>query len=275
MDQDITTLRQGDSDMRQRAASRLADKAQPAALDALIEALADESWPVRASVVTAIGKVYYHNKKLDPARVLPQLAKVLQAEEPGLKINTIRALNWIGHPGAIEAIRPLLADADAHVRSEAIRALGTLGDMASIDSFITILQHHPDLWARYDAASALGNLEDTRAIEPLLAALSDPASQVRRTVAGALGDLGDLRAVAPLIRQLRDPDPDTRYWTVVALVKLNARQAWPELQRMSEYDDEMGNGERLSKVAAQAIDMLDRQARKPPLIRLLDCLFGR
>lgn len=276
MDQDITTLRQGDFDMRQRAASRLADKAQPAALDALIQALADESWPVRASVVTAIGKVYYHNKKLDPARVLPQLSTVLRAKEPGLKINTIRSLGWIGDPGAIEAIRPLLEDEDTGVRSEAIKTLGILGDKTSIDHFANILQRHPDPWARYDAAGALGNIKDIRAVEPLLAALNDPAAQVRRTVASALSHLGDLRAVEPLIKQLRDPDPDARYWAVLALATLKDRRALPELERMSKHDREFGNGVRLSKVAASALKLIQKQTgQKGLLTRLVRSLFSR
>ncbi|MFZ2473032.1 MAG: HEAT repeat domain-containing protein, partial [Methanothrix sp.] len=52
---------------------------------------------------------------------------------------------------------------------------------------------------RETAASALKELNDTRAVEPLILALKDEDTDVRSGAAEALGKLGDTRAVEPLI----------------------------------------------------------------------------
>jgi HEAT repeat protein len=61
---------------------------------------------------------------------------------------------------------------------------------------------------RQAAASALGQIRDARAVEPLIAALKDQDRAVRRAAAGALVQIG-ARAVEPLIAALRDD-----YWAV-------------------------------------------------------------
>jgi len=55
------------------------------------------------------------------------------------------------------------------------------------------------------AAEALGQLDDARAVEPLIAALQDEDAHVRRAAGQVLGGLGD-PAIEPLIAALRDED---------------------------------------------------------------------
>lgn len=52
---------------------------------------------------------------------------------------------------------------------------------------------------RETAARALGNSVDTRAVDPLITALQDTAYRVRKAAANALGYIGDARAVDPLL----------------------------------------------------------------------------
>jgi HEAT repeat protein len=61
----------------------------------------------------------------------------------------------------------------------------------------------PNAPVRENAARALGEVADTRALEPLLEALSDESEDVREEAARALGALGDRRAVPALIDTLR------------------------------------------------------------------------
>jgi len=56
--------------------------------------------------------------------------------------------------------------------------------------------------ARKDAALALGELGDRRAVEALVAALADPIQEVRTTASEALGKLGDRQVVQPLVTVL-------------------------------------------------------------------------
>jgi HEAT repeat protein len=58
---------------------------------------------------------------------------------------------------------------------------------------------------RLSATRALGQLKDTRAVDPLIGMLEDKDTQVRTVAARALGTIGDPRAVAPLVQTLRGP----------------------------------------------------------------------
>ena len=57
----------------------------------------------------------------------------------------------------------------------------------------------PDDDTREEAARALGELKDPRAVTPLISALEDPNHYVRREAAKSLGRLGDERAIPALI----------------------------------------------------------------------------
>ena len=48
------------------------------------------------------------------------------------------------------------------------------------------------------AARALGEINDTRAVDPLIAALKDKKPEIRGTAAVALGEIGDKKATVPL-----------------------------------------------------------------------------
>ncbi len=64
-----------------------------------------------------------------------------------------------------------------------------------------------------DAAEALGQLGDIRAVEPLSAALKDSDKYVCQKAADALGQLGDARAVEPCSTRLcGDTTPSSKLW---------------------------------------------------------------
>jgi HEAT repeat protein len=86
-----------------------------------------------------------------------------------------------------------------------------------VPGLIKALGFKKDPAVRRDAAAALGQLGDSRAVEPLLAALSDVEPEVRASVAAALGLLGELSAVEPLIGALQDDDPSVRTAAALAL----------------------------------------------------------
>lgn len=57
---------------------------------------------------------------------------------------------------------------------------------------------------RSEAAHALGEIGDARAVDPLIDALQDEDRRVRERAARALGKIGDARAVGPLIEALKN-----------------------------------------------------------------------
>lgn len=72
---------------------------------------------------------------------------------------------------------------------------------------------------RWNAAGALGDTADPRAIGPLAAALKDENSYVRATAATALGAIDDPRVVDPLIGALKDESHGVRKNAALSLKK--------------------------------------------------------
>jgi HEAT repeat protein len=86
------------------------------------------------------------------------------------------------------------------------------------------------------AASALGNLGDRRAVEPLIEALDDEYWNVKQSAALALGNLGDIRAIRPLIRALgEDEFAFARLAAASALSKLGEKK-WETIVKGDRED---------------------------------------
>src|SRR5450756_828303 len=73
-----------------------------------------------------------------------------------------------------------------------------------IPGLIKALGYGKDWGVRNAAAGALGQIGDARAVGPLIAALKDQDSNVRRAAAGALVEIS-APSVMPLIAALGDP----------------------------------------------------------------------
>lgn len=115
-------------------------------------------------------------------------------------------------------IQALKYKGENRVREKAASALGQIGDVRAIEPLITAL-NDGEWYVRGAAAEALGRIRDTRAVEPLIAALKD--KEIRMAATDALGRIGDARAVEPLIAVLKDPS-NPNYARVHVLAALGA-----------------------------------------------------
>lgn len=71
-----------------------------------------------------------------------------------------------------------------------------------VEGLMKALRYDKNWSVREEATSALGDIADARAIEPLIKALEDEDRDVREEAAEALIKIGDERAVDPLIQYL-------------------------------------------------------------------------
>ena len=155
------------------------------------------------------------------------------------------AADALGKLGDTRAVKPLLdalRDEYWPVRKAAASALGEIGDARAVEPLIAALQAenthqggaavpvrfaHPELSGLHDSwmvrtaiVIALGEIGETRAVAPLVAALRDDRKWVRGYAAQALGKLGDARAVDPLVAALADEDGFVRATAATALDRL-------------------------------------------------------
>jgi HEAT repeat protein len=106
----------------------------------------------------------------------------------------------------IEELLSALADERAVVADRAEDLLARLAP-GSIEGVVSELKAGA---VPHRAASVLGRIADTRAMDPLMEALRHREPAVRAESAAALGKLRDPAAVEPLLRATRDPDPNVR-----------------------------------------------------------------
>jgi HEAT repeat protein len=215
---------------RAAAAMALGRMEQPGSLEALIVALGDREWLVRAAAAEALGHT--------GASAMEPLLKALGDQESSVRRAAVSALGKIGDPGAVQTLIWVLDDAARDVRVAAALSLSRIGDLRAVEPLTDMLSdQNGDVRAAAAKAldglgepqwkelvcgteediARLGKSKDPRAerqflrmldkwFEPRnaysLDALSIDETNARISAAYALGDLGDPRAVDTLARIL-------------------------------------------------------------------------
>jgi HEAT repeat protein len=131
----------------------------------------------------------------------------------------------------------LLDDLDSSYREQAAMILGEIIDTRSVEPLIMKLKDNV-MEVRRKAASSLGRIKDPRAVEPLILSLNDENEEVRRDAVEALGFIKDRRAVEPLIAALKDDDSDVRGKATWSLIQLkDTRSVGPLVNLLNDRNN--------------------------------------
>jgi HEAT repeat protein len=129
--------------------------------------------------------------------------------------------------GDFEEVTRALQSNDDDVREEAARSLGELQDPRAVMPLIDALAD-PNHYVRREAAKSLGRLGDERAIPPLINALKDDDRSGREGAAEGLADMKE-KALGPLINSLNDPDWHVRMGVLVSLRIIGDKSVIPDI----------------------------------------------
>jgi len=268
----LLVLQEQDNETRRAAAHVLGQIGDARAVEPLLALLVDQDAKVRQAAIEAIGQIG------DPHTV-EALELALQDREGSVRLAATRALGQIGSPRAVEALiatlqgrfahRLLLEELDKMKSEDAhqIAALLSSWDENSAPVHLLLQQalkaaSHPFVvyllttilteWKneRASAIEALGRIGDSRAVEPLIAALKDEDVNVRWPAARALGEIKDTRAIKPLIAALKDWHSNVRKAAAKALVKIGTPAVELLIAALRDED------ERVRQAAAEALDHL-------------------
>ncbi len=196
----VATLGDSDARVRQRAAAslgflerekKLPPREKEAAVDALIQRLADDDMEVAMAAITAL-------TSLRTLQAVEPIAELLHSEK--LRMNAAVALAEF-HDS--RALTPLRSELDQK-NLQAIAALGIAKDKVSVPKLILLLDDDNG-GIRQVAAQALGAIRDPRAVEPLIDHLKVKGPNFQE-IARALGEIKDPRAIGPLIDAARPAD---------------------------------------------------------------------
>lgn len=130
-------------------------------------------------------------------------------------IKTVAPIKYFIVSRQLSAIK----DEDSGVRISAIYKLGELNDNRAVEPLIAALRDR-DSGVRMAAASVLGQLKDNRAVEPLINAIKDADSGVRKNAISSLGEFKDNRAIEPLMTAVKDEDSGVRQNAIAVLSEL-------------------------------------------------------
>jgi len=170
-----------------------------------------------------------------------------------------------------------LSDESWRVRRAAIRGVSQHAAPEAIASLVSLVvknHHNPSL---LNSALQVLTASKVDTLSPLLELLKDPDPDLRMQAALALGDQRNARAVDGLIEMLRDEDTNVRYHAIEALGKLKATEAVDVLAEIAESKDFFLSFAALesltnigdARVASKMAPLLDNEFLRDPAINLL------
>ncbi|GEM_PF-1540741 len=202
--------------LRRDAIRVLGDLGEPAAVEPLVDALANRTLlpDVRAAVArigpdaVCVLESILRSRETSRKRDATSLLGVFRDEravkalgralaDPALRREALLALGRTGHVSAVPCLVRALGD--RRFAKEAIEGLGRIADRSAVPALLRVARV-PDL--RAQAIRVLGRIGDPRAVPLIVSALSE--DRTRSEAIEAAGWIGDPRAVPPLIRVLAD-----------------------------------------------------------------------
>ncbi|MFB6075394.1 MAG: HEAT repeat domain-containing protein [Haloarculaceae archaeon] len=192
----------------------------------LIRVLRESDSPkVRARAAELLGHFDDHDDREDAVNALIEAAAGEDSDE--ITAAAVDSLDDLGGD-AIEQLIASMAGVDLEEES---------ADWVKAKAFARALEADtPEL--RMAAANALGRLEQSDFVEPLVGRFEDRDPRVRARAARACGLIGDARATSPLESLLTDDHAAVRREAANALGNVGNRQALQALLPLYEDDDE-------------------------------------
>jgi HEAT repeat protein len=170
-----------------------------------------------------------------------------------------------------------LSDDSWRVRRAAIKGVSRRAApeaIAALLSSVVANHHNPSL---LNSALQVLASTDVDTLSALVQLLQGPDADLRMQAALALGEHDDLRAVGPLFKALNDDDTNVRYHAIEALGKLRAMDAVDALAGIAESKDFFLSFAALdalakigdARIAPRMVPLLDDDLLREPAINLL------
>jgi HEAT repeat protein len=163
----------------------------------------------------------------------PELMEALDDTDAAVRANAAEALGKIRDPGAKPALINKLKDPSEDVRINAALALGVIGVDEKEFTIILGMLREGSQEEKGSAAIALGALQRTEAVQPLIEALESCNSDVMVSIGWALTNIGK-PAVPALIGVLKNADPYTRTFAAYLLGEIGDAKALPALREVAQ-----------------------------------------
>src|SRR5438270_5105128 len=200
----IEQARSADPDARQKAAYLVAHMVDERDYPLMFELLGDKDWRVRKTIVDGFVR------DPQPEVVAGLLDALADSENAGKRNSATEALIRIGEDAIIPIVDRLRVEHDVDVRLSLVNLLGDLRSSDAFDILVETLEGEPDINVSSSIVSSLGKYRDAAALPHLLRVLRRDDLWLKFHAIEALGEIGDrsaLPAVLPLYaeKSLRKP----------------------------------------------------------------------
>lgn len=149
-----------------------------------------------------------------------KLLSQLKSENWAERKQAVMSLEETPSVNNLDVLVEALRDKHDEVRQAAAHALGILGDTRSIGNLISALRDDSHI-VRKTSADSLVKMK-SGSVVPLMTALKNHDSGVRKMAAWVLGRIGDTRSIKPLSQALLDYDVRVRTRAAEALKKMKS-----------------------------------------------------
>jgi len=196
-------------------------QAGDSAVPDLIKALSDPNRGIRSGAAGALRKI--------GTTSIPSLVKVLDEGPPIAHYHAVHALRFIGDRQAVPALINALENPDFNVVKVAATALGEIGDPTAKEPLLKALVYTSD-WSKnvnalFGISGALAKFKEQRAFDTFTKLAKDENWLIRRAAIEALPDVGGEMALPILLELIKHENKSTRGDSAIALGKLRDPRA--------------------------------------------------
>ena len=200
----IEQARSADPDARQKAAYLVAHSEHQRDLPLMFELLGDKDWRVRKTIVDGFVR------DPQPEVISGLLGALGDAENAGKRNSATEGLMRIGAPATGRIVERLRYERDVDVRLSLVNLLGDLRSAEGFEILLQILEREQDINVASSVISSIGRYRDAAALPHLLPVLQHDDLWLKFHAIEALGEIGDrpaLPAILPLYaeKSLRKP----------------------------------------------------------------------
>ena len=183
--------------------------------------------------------VAYALQRLDDKRALPALLTLAKDENPYARAFAVKGLAALRDRAALPVLTPLLSSGTRSVLVETVRALGRIGDPASAQALIRLMNDPAtDPTVRLETVGAIGGIHVPEVADALTDTLTDPNPSVRAAALRALATFDPQDFVIILSGLDADPHWNVRATLATVLGTLPAEAALPRLTTMLNDSDQ-------------------------------------
>ena len=206
------------------------------AIPKILEALnpSIDYWTVRFGAVEALGEI------ANELTVAPLLQYLESDDDPDFRAMVAKQLGEMGDvakeagPGLIQALND---KESPETRENASQALGKIQVSSAVEPLIKSLEKESEEYARREMCWSLGELNHIDSIPVLIKFLKDKDKGIRGNSAEALGKIKHGDSVLPLLRAAKDRDVDVQQKVIWALKQIPSETIITEIEKAAQGDN--------------------------------------